>query len=124
MPTKEQSEDREAVNEVRLQGRLAQDPQLRELPSGDRLWTFRVVVGRPPRPAQADGRGPRGAVDAIECAVWDARVRRSVERWHAGDVVAVEGAVRRRFFRSGAGTASRVEIEVRSGRRLRRAPGA
>ncbi len=124
MPTTGTDQDRDAVNEVRLQGRLAQEPQLRELPSGDRLWTFRVVVGRAPRAPQAAGRGPRGSVDAIECAVWDARVRRSVERWHAGDVVAVEGALRRRFFRSGAGTASRVEIEVRSGRRLRRAPGA
>ncbi|GHJ61305.1 hypothetical protein NOK12_38230 [Nocardioides sp. OK12] len=124
MPTVETVQDTDPVNEVRLQGRLAQDPQLRELPSGDRLWTFRVVVGRPPRPAAAEGRGPRGSVDAIECAAWDARVRRSVERWHAGDVVAVEGAVRRRFFRSPAGTASRVEVEVRSGRRIRRAPAA
>ena len=36
----------EAVNEVRLVGRLAADPRLRELPSGDTVWTLRVVVER------------------------------------------------------------------------------
>ena len=37
----------EAVNEVRLVGRLAADPRLRELPSGDTVWNLRVVVERP-----------------------------------------------------------------------------
>ena len=36
----------EAINEVRLVGRLAADPQLRELPSGDTVWNLRVVVER------------------------------------------------------------------------------
>ena len=36
----------EAVNEVRLVGRLAADPRLRELPSGDTVWNLRVVVER------------------------------------------------------------------------------
>src|SRR6476619_2466891 len=35
-----------AVNEVRLVGRVSQAPEERVLPSGDALWTFRLVVPR------------------------------------------------------------------------------
>lgn len=108
--------DPEQVNEVRLVGRISAGPEERELPSGDVLWTFRLVVARP----QGRRRG-RATVDALECAVWGGRVRRSVSGWATGDVVEVHGALRRRFFRTGAGAASRVEVEVGSGRLIRRA---
>lgn len=104
----------QAVNEVRLVGRVSQDPERRELPSGDVLWTFRLVVARP-----ADHVGP--SVDTIDCAAWTGRAQRSVSAWHAGDVVEVNGSVRRRFFRGGAGAASRTEVEVGRGRVIRRA---
>lgn len=104
------------VNEVRLVGRVSQDPEERVLPSGDSLWTFRLVVGR-----TGDRRTSRQTVDVLDCAVWGGRVLRSVSRWHAGDLVELSGAVRRRFFRGVAGTASRVEIEVGAGRLIRRA---
>ncbi len=107
--------EQEPVNTVTLVGRLSVDPEERVLPSGDRLWTFRVVV---PRPA---GRGRPGQVDALDCAVWGGTVRRSVRRWRQGDLVQVSGAVRRRFFRTASGAASRVEVEVSAGRLLRRA---
>ena len=103
-----------AINEVRLVGRVSQDPEERVLPSGDLLWTFRVVVPRP----EATGRS---SVDALECAAWSPRARRSVASWKADDVVEVTGAMRRRFFRTGAGAASRVEVEVSRGRVIRRA---
>ena len=104
-----------AVNEVRLVGRLSQDPEERVLPSGDSVWTFRLVVARP-----AGGKS-RQRVDTLECAVWGGRVRKSAASWAAGDVVEVAGAMRRRFFSTGAGRASRVEVEVASGRMVRRA---
>ncbi|GAA4759938.1 hypothetical protein GCM10023350_52640 [Nocardioides endophyticus] len=103
-----------AVNEVRLVGRVSQAPEERVLPSGDVLWTFRVVV---PRPASSG----RSTVDAIECAAWSSRARRSVASWRSGDVVEVAGAVRRRFFRTAGGAASRVEVEVSRGKVIRRA---
>ena len=106
----------DAVNEVRLVGRLSAAPQERVLPSGDTVWTFRVVVPRP-----EDQAGGRSTVDALECAVWTGRVRRSVAAWAVGDVVEVTGAVRRRFFRAGGAPASRVEVEVSRGRLIRRA---
>ena len=103
-----------AVNEVRLVGRVSQAPEERVLPSGDVLWTFRVVVPRP-------GGTGRATVDALECAAWSSRARRSVASWQPDDVVEVSGAVRRRFFRAGGGAASRVEVEVSRGRLIRRA---
>ncbi|GAB2864043.1 single-stranded DNA-binding protein [Nocardioides pacificus] len=106
-------------NEVRLIGRVSQVPERRELPSGDELWTFRVIV---PRPVTRSGQARGPAVDTLDCAAWSGRARRSVAGWSAGDVVEVTGPVRRRFFRTGAGAASRVEVEVVTARRLRRAP--
>jgi single-strand DNA-binding protein len=104
------------VNEVRIVGRISAGPAERVLPSGDVLWTFRVVVPRP-----AARAAPRRTVDALDCAAWRGRVRRSVASWRQGDVVEVTGALRRRFFRAGGGAASRFEVEVESGRLIRRA---
>lgn len=104
-----------SANEVRLVGRVSRPPDERVLPSGDVVWTFRVVVGREP------GGRSRQSVDALECAAWTARARRSVRVWSEGDVVEVTGSLRRRFFRAGAAVSSRVEVEMASGRLIRRA---
>lgn len=104
------------ANEVRLVGRLSQPPEERLLPSGDTVWTFRVVVGRPPSKVRG-----RQTVDALECAAWTARARRSVAAWSVDDVVEVAGSLRRRFYRSGGAVGSRVEVEMASGRVIRRA---
>lgn len=109
----------EAVNEVRLVGRISQAPQERVLPSGDSVWTFRVVVRR-----AGERPGSRVSVDALECAAWGGRVRRQVAGWAVDDVVEVTGALRRRFYRAGGATASRVEVEVTGGRVIRRAASA
>ena len=104
-------------NEVRLMGRVSGEPELRTLPSGDQIWTFRLVVAR---------ERPRGrqTVDALECVAWSARTRRSVAGWGDGDVVEVSGALRRRFYRAGGRTQSRVEVEVDRARVTRRATTA
>ena len=107
------------VNLVRLVGRLSQDPQQRTLPSGDELWTFRVVVPRTGPPVQA-----RATVDALDCTAWSGRCRRTVSSWRAGDLVEVSGAVRRRFFNTGSGVVSRVEVEVAAAKLIRRRPSA
>lgn len=125
MSTKDKAEarprkDEAAGNEVRLQGRVSGAPEVRELPSGDELVLVRVVVARQPVRVRPDGRRSP-SVDVIDCAAWDGRVRRSITSWQDGDEVALVGALRRRFFRAGGQTASRVEVEVSSARRLRRA---
>ncbi len=46
-----------SVNEVRLVGRVSRDPEQRVLPSGDEMWTFLLVVPRPPGGRQQAERG-------------------------------------------------------------------
>ena len=106
----------EHVNEIRLVGRLPVEPSRRELPSGDVLVSFRVVVSRAPARRGARSGGP--TVDTLDCAAWRADVQRSVERAADGDLVELHGSLRRRFWRVAAGAASRSEVEVVRMKRL------
>ena len=106
-------------NEVVLVGRLADPAEERELPSGDALVTWRLVVARAPGRRPPEGvRAP--TVDTLDCVAWPAGLRRTAKGLQEGDVVEVEGALRRRFWRAGAGTASRYEVEATAVRRLTR----
>jgi single-strand DNA-binding protein len=82
------------------------------MPSGDEMVTWRVVVDRPA------SHGPGPAFDVVDCVAWAARVRRSASSWAVGDVVTIDGALRRRFWRSPCGLQSRCEIEVRTAKRI------
>ncbi len=108
------------VNEVTLVGRLAADAEQRELPSGDLLGVCRLIVDREEVKVLPTGR-KSASVDVVDLAAWTPRARRAMGRWRAGDEVAIEGALRRRFYRAGGATNSRVEVEVSSGRMVRRA---
>ena len=104
-----------SVNEVHLVGRLSSALVERELASGDVLGTFRVVAER-----MEPARSGRRRVDAIDCHVWAVRLRRKASGWRIGDVVELDGALRRRFFRSGSGVHSMTEVEVMKARLVRR----
>lgn len=104
------------INEVRLAGRLG-GREIRTLPSGVQVLSFRVIVDRPPR-----DRGPSGSVrvDALDCCVWTSRLITRIEAWNDGDQIEVGGVLRRRFWQTGVGPNSRVEVEVKSARRQQR----
>ena len=103
------------ANAVTLVGRLSSLDPVRQLPSGDQLLAFRVVVRRAGRVR------PQGAtVDIIDCHVTTARLRRTVAALELGTRVELEGALRLRFFRAGGAMGSRYAVEVTA---LRRAPG-
>lgn len=108
------------LNEVQLGGRLAAVPVSVVLPSGDELVTLRLVVPRPPGRGRARTRTV--SVDTVDCSVWAAALRRRVSRWQPGDLIEVEGSLRRRFWRGpGGGPQSRYDVEVVRARRRRRA---
>ena len=111
-------------NDVALRGRVSGEPQVRELPSGDALVSWRLVVNRPP----GSRRSPEGVrattVDTLDCVAWTAGLRREARALVDGDVVEVSGALRRRFWRSGAGAASRYEVEVSALTRISRREAA
>lgn len=111
---------RACVNGVTLVGRMGSVTHERELPSGDTVMTFTVVVTRA---AGTRGTGrpraPGNGVDAIACAAWSARTRRTVAAAEPGTWLEVEGALRRRFRRGAAAATSFTEVEVVRVRRLR-----
>ena len=100
--------DKQAANSVQLVGHVSGEPIERQLPSGDHLVSFRVVV---PRRAAARRR-TRQSVDTVECSAWSAKVRRTAVRLAVGDLVAVSGELRRTFRRSRAGVRSWVTVDV------------
>ncbi len=105
-----------ADNTVSLRGRVSSAPIERELPSGAVITTFRLSVPRARSPMTS---GSAQSVDWVDCAAWGARCRRSVAGWLVGDEVEVSGALRRRFFRAGDGSSTRLEVEVLGARRAR-----
>jgi single-strand DNA-binding protein len=84
------------MNIAVIRGSLSRDPELRALPSGDRIVNYEVTV-RDQSPAESV---PVVWVEPTKG--WDGVT--------AGDEVVVRGRVRRRFFRTASGTASRTEV--------------
>ncbi len=97
-------------NSVHLVGRLAAEPEVRQLPSGDEAVMWRLVVDRVDT--------SRGRVDTLSCVAWSPTARRTALRWAPGDTVEIDGALRRRFWRTPGGPASRCEVEVHKARRV------
>ena len=102
-----------AKADVQRVGRLGSSIHERSLPSGDMLTVFSVVVDRPPR----DRRG-RVSVDTIACVTASRVVARRLGSLGSGAWVRAEGVLRRRFWRSGAGLGSAMEVDVRRISRL------
>lgn len=80
---------------VILSGHLSSDPTVRELPSGDRMWSYEVTVREPDR-----------AASSVPVVLFADDGPPAEE----GTRVAVVGRVRRRFFRAGGATVSRTEV--------------
>lgn len=105
-------------NEVVVAGRITSEPVLRDLPSGDRIATWRICVARS---ADSGFRGRR--VDSITCVSFDRVLHGRIGDWCAGDVVQVSGALRRRTWQGRSGIRSVCEVEVRTAELLRPGPG-
>lgn len=104
--TRAESSPASTSSSVSITGRLGGTVVERELPSGDTVTTFTVVVDRP------RARDSRVVVDAIPCQAFTARLRAAVGRLEPGTLVEVHGTLRRRFWRSGAGLGSALEVDV------------
>jgi single-strand DNA-binding protein len=105
-------------NTVTLRGRVSSGPEQRELPSGSVVVGVRLSIPREPSPMT---KSSRQTVDWVDCSAWGAAQRRAASRWREGDVVEVEGALRRRSSRGAGGFTTRVEVEILGGRVVRRA---
>jgi single-strand DNA-binding protein len=89
------------MNVVVLIGQLPRDPEHRDLPSGDHVMAFDVTT------RVGDQRA-----DSVPVAWLDPPA--NAPELVAGDAVVVTGRVRRRFFKTAAGTQSRTEVVASS----------
>lgn len=124
-------ETQQTSSHVSVIGRLGARHQTRELPSGLEITSFTVIVDRAPENKGRKGKNEKGAVsgnsggrgavtvDSIACVTSRTRVRDCVDRWEPGTVVEIEGSLRRRFWRSGAGLGSAMDVDVRTMRRAK-----
>ena len=94
------------VNEVRLVGRVTRLAVEKELPSGDKVVEFRVVIGR------GKMRNGKKEVDSLDIAAWSAKARRAALAVKIDSWIEVKGSVRRRFWRAPTGLASRWQVEA------------
>ena len=92
-------------NSVTLVARVTTEAEQFELPSGDTLMKFRVVVPRYKPVTKA-------TIDTIDCVAFKPVAQRKSATLAIGDIVEITGELRRRFWKTGAGVASRMEVEV------------
>lgn len=97
-----------SLNDCLLRGRVSAPATDRELPSGEHVVEFRLIITR----AEREG------VDTLDIAAWSSRVRRTALSLKAGEWVEISGSIRRRFWQGPTGLASRWQIEAESIARL------
>ncbi len=97
-----------SLNDCLLRGRVSAQATDRELPSGEHVVEFRLIITR----AEREG------VDTLDIAAWSSRMRRTALSLKAGEWVEISGSIRRRFWQGPTGLASRWQIEAESITRL------
>ncbi len=109
------------VNEVYLVGRVTSLAIEKELPSGDKVVEFRVVIGR--AKSTSSTRSPKSRtgkkeVDSVDIAAWSSKTRKAALSLKVDTWVEIHGAVRRRFWQAPSGLASRWQVEASTVARL------
>ena len=102
---KEFSESEEidlSLNDLLLRGRVSALATTKELPSGDKVVEFRLIVTRE----------NREGVDTLDIAAWSTKSRKTALSLAPDEWVEISGAVHRRFWQSPGGLASRWQVEA------------
>jgi len=109
------------VNEVYLVGRVTSLAIEKELPSGDKVVEFRVVIGRAKSTSSTrslKSRTGKKEVDSLDIAAWSSKTRKAALSLKVDTWVEIHGAVRRRFWQAPSGLASRWQVEASTVARL------
>lgn len=107
--TEAMARDQGHLNQVSVVGRITAAPTVRELPSGDRLVSWRIGVARPEDPRRP---GPR--LDSLTLVSFEDSMVDRVREYRLGEVIRVAGVLRRRIWRGPQGVRSVLEVEVRT----------
>ena len=97
-----------SLNDLLLRGRVSAPATTKELPSGDKVVEFRLIITR----AEREG------VDTLDVGAWSSGPRRRALSLKAGEWVEVSGSVHRRFWQSPSGLASRWQVQAETITRL------
>jgi len=91
-----------SLNDLLLRGRVSAKATSKELPSGDKVVEFRLIITR----------SEREGVDTLDIAAWSAKSRRIALTLESDEWIEVSGSIHRRFWQSPTGVASRWQIEA------------
>mgnify|MGYP000406537720 CR=1 FL=1 len=91
-----------SLNDLLLRGRVSAPATVKELPSGDKVVEFRLIITRTDR----DG------VDTLDIAAWSAKSRKTALSLKGDEWVEISGSVHRRFWQAPTGLASRWQVEA------------
>lgn len=95
-------------NSVQLIGRCSGPGTEKTLPSGDKVVEIRIIIGR----------DDRKGYDTLDVALWSSLLRKRALSLKEDEWIEVSGALRRRFWKSGATAVSRWQVEGRELRRI------
>lgn len=98
----------EYQNQVVIVGRCSGPGEEKVLPSGDKVVEFRIIVGR----------DDREGYDTFDVALWSSVLRKRGVNLKSDEWVEISGTLRRRFWKVGAVSASRWQVEARELRRI------
>ncbi len=93
---------------MNLVGRISESAKEKTLPSGDVLVEFRLIIER----------DDREGVDTLDIATWPAQLKKRALKLEEDQWVGVKGVLRRRFWKTPTGVASRWQVEAREITRL------
>ncbi len=91
-----------SLNDLLLRGRVSAPATSKELPSGDKVVEFRLIITRT----------EREGVDTLDIAAWSAKSRKIALTLEGDEWVEISGSIHRRFWQSPTGVASRWQIEA------------
>ena len=91
-----------SLNDLVLRGRVSREAIEKELPSGDKVVEFRLIVSRE----------KLSGVDTLDIGAWSAKARRTALTLRADEWVEVLGSIHRRFWSAPTGLASRWQVEA------------
>lgn len=91
-----------AVNSVFLLGRLANDVELKSLPSGKSVASFAIAIDK----QTADG------ADFFDCVAWDKTAELLSQYTHKGSRVHVQGRLQKQSWEKDGQKRSKIEVVV------------
>lgn len=91
-----------SLNDLLVRGRVSAPATSKELPSGDKVVEFRLIVTR----------GEREGVDTLDIGAWSAKSRKIALTLKSDEWIEISGSIHRRFWQAPTGLASRWQVEA------------